>query len=146
MATTQQQHARRRQTHTLALRWEFPRVPPLCLSFSSSCFLSSSMSFLSLAFSTISFFSSLTLAWTTAAGKKAALPLSTETLASLRSEANARLTTVRNHAAIIAIFLKARPGPLPLSPLWVQGRVSRGMEFYPIYHFHMISENYIPVC
>lgn len=56
--------------HTLALQWEFPRVPPLSLSFSSSCFLSSSMSFLSLAFSTSSFFSSLTLAWTTAPGKK----------------------------------------------------------------------------
>lgn len=43
--------------------------PPLFLSFSSSWFLSCSMSLFSLAFSTISFFSSLTLAWATAADK-----------------------------------------------------------------------------
>ena len=40
-------------------------LPPLFLSFSSSCFFNSSMSFLSLAFSAVSFFSSRALAWTT---------------------------------------------------------------------------------
>lgn len=45
-------------------------IPPLFFSFSRSCFFNSSMSFFSLAFSTISFFSSLTLAWTTATRKK----------------------------------------------------------------------------
>lgn len=44
-------------------------VPPLFLSFSSSWFLSCSMSLFNLAFSSISFFSSLTLAWATAAKK-----------------------------------------------------------------------------
>lgn len=56
---------------TFHLRWEILlgtklNLPPLFFSFSSSCFFSSSMSFFNLAFSTISFFSSLTLAWTTA--------------------------------------------------------------------------------
>lgn len=48
--------------------------PPLFLSFSSSWFLSCSMSLFNLAFSTISFFSSLTLAWATAVQKNPCYP------------------------------------------------------------------------
>lgn len=44
-------------------------APPLFFSFSSSWFLSCSMSLFNLAFSTMSFFSSLMLAWATADGK-----------------------------------------------------------------------------